>query len=90
MLSVENLTALGENKLHSDKRDVFFWKEDWNTKGDWCERYGRDYALLCATNAPRDDYFTVFLIKNFCGRENRSESEKRRRASTLDSLGMCQ
>lgn len=60
VLSMENLTALGENKLHSDKRDVFFWKEDWNTKGDWCERYGRDYALLCATNAPRDDYFYSF------------------------------
>lgn len=25
-----------------------YWKEDWNTQGNWCGRYGNDYALLCA------------------------------------------
>lgn len=33
MLSVENLTALGENKLHSDKRDVFSGKRIGTQKG---------------------------------------------------------
>lgn len=31
---------------------VIYWKEDWSTRGDWCERYGRDLAMLCAMNAP--------------------------------------
>lgn len=31
---------------------VFFWKEDWSTKGNWCGRYGANYAMLCAANAP--------------------------------------
>ena len=26
--------------------------EDWATQGDWVERYGRRYAMLCAMNAP--------------------------------------
>ena len=26
--------------------------EDWATQGDWVERYGRRYAMLCSMNAP--------------------------------------
>lgn len=29
--------------------------EDWATQGDWCERYGRRDAMLCAKNAPIDN-----------------------------------
>ncbi len=32
-----------------------FWFEDWATQGDWCERYGKSYGILCATNAPIDN-----------------------------------
>lgn len=32
-----------------------YWYEDWATQGDWCERYGRSYAVLCAANAPIDN-----------------------------------
>ncbi len=28
--------------------------EDWKTQGDWVGRYGRQYAILCAVNAPYD------------------------------------
>ncbi len=31
---------------------VLFWKDDWSTKGNWCGKYGQNYATLCATNAP--------------------------------------
>ena len=30
--------------------------EDWSTQGDWVNRYGRRYAMLCAMNAPRDNH----------------------------------
>jgi len=29
--------------------------EDWTTQGDWVERYGRRYAMLCAMNSPWDN-----------------------------------
>lgn len=31
---------------------VAYFHEDWSTQGDWCERYGINYAMLCAMNAP--------------------------------------
>lgn len=34
------------------KSPVIFWKEDWQTQGNWCGRYGREMAALCAANAP--------------------------------------
>lgn len=43
------------DKLKPLSSPVVFWKEDWATQGDWCERYGTHYALLCATDQPRDD-----------------------------------
>ena len=38
--------SLNETKLVGD---------DWTTQGDWVARYGRQYALLAATNSPHDD-----------------------------------
>jgi hypothetical protein len=29
--------------------------EDWSTQGDWVNRYGRRFAMLCAMNAPWDN-----------------------------------
>ena len=29
--------------------------EDWTTQGDWVERYGHRYAMLCAMNSPWDN-----------------------------------
>lgn len=37
-----------------------FWYEDWATQGDWCQRYGRRYALLCAANSPKDNIVFQF------------------------------
>ena len=34
---------------------IVFWKEDWATQGDWCQRYGAHMALLCGTDQPRND-----------------------------------
>ncbi len=36
-----------------------FWREDWATRGDWCGRYGRGLAMLCAANAPYEDVYDV-------------------------------
>lgn len=33
-----------------------FLYEDWATQGDWCQRYGRRYAVLCAANTPMGDF----------------------------------
>ena len=32
--------------------------QDWQTKGDWVGRYGRQYAVLCAAAAPLDQTFS--------------------------------
>lgn len=37
-----------------------FWFEDWSTRGDWCQRYGRRYAILCAANAPKGNVVFQF------------------------------
>lgn len=39
---------------------AFFWSEDWDTRGDWCQRYGRRYAVLCAANAPKGNVVFQF------------------------------
>ncbi len=41
-----------------DQTSVVFWKEDWATQGDWCERYGTHKGVLCATDPPRNDEVT--------------------------------
>lgn len=48
------LAARGETE---DKKDFTscYWYEDWATQGDWCERYGRSYAVLCTANIPIDN-----------------------------------
>lgn len=44
-------------KEDSDNPPAVFWKEDWSTRGNWCERYGTHHALLCGSNAPMSDEF---------------------------------
>ncbi len=41
----------------SPTRDAFFWYDDWTTRGNWCHRYGRSLAVLCAANSPDDVVF---------------------------------
>ncbi len=38
-------------KKQKSAPDAFFAEEDWATRGDWCERYGRRCAILCAVQA---------------------------------------
>ena len=38
-----------------EKFEACYWYEDWATQGDWCERYGRSYAMLCAMNSAMGD-----------------------------------
>lgn len=42
-------------KVKEEDSPVVFWKEDWATQGDWCERYGTHKGLLCATAQPEND-----------------------------------
>lgn len=39
---------------------VTYLHEDWSTQGDWCERYGINYAMLCAMNAPINNVRYLF------------------------------
>lgn len=41
---------------HDDKLTPVYLGEDWATQGDWVGRYGRQYAMLCAMNAPHADH----------------------------------
>lgn len=36
-------------------------KDDWETRGDWFERYGFAFGLLCAANAPRSNLAYPFM-----------------------------
>ena len=37
-----------------------YFGEDWATQGDWVERYGRRYAMLCAMNSPWSNHAISF------------------------------
>jgi hypothetical protein len=39
-----------------------FVGEDWMTKGDWMGRYGREYAVLCASNSPLDVVIPLGMV----------------------------
>ncbi len=45
--------------------------EDWVTQGDWVGRYGRQYAILCAADAPLDQHIhmgdSYFQVQPFIG-----------------------
>lgn len=47
--------------------DVIFYGDDWSTRGDWCHRHGRDYAMLCAANAPWNnvEYFNSLMSMRY-------------------------
>lgn len=46
--------AAGINSVPASQKPgtAIFWFEDWATQGDWCQRYGQRFAVLCAANAP--------------------------------------
>lgn len=47
------LEKLAESNDDKPAANALYWKDDWSTQGNWCGRYGENYALLCAANAPR-------------------------------------
>lgn len=38
---------------------AYFWNEDWSTLGDWCEKHGRDQAILCAMVQGGDMVYSI-------------------------------
>lgn len=42
------VSRLKSMKFPRNAPAAYFWNEDWNTLGDWCEKHGRDKAVLCA------------------------------------------
>ncbi|MDR0609466.1 MAG: hypothetical protein LBG58_05105, partial [Planctomycetaceae bacterium] len=48
-----------------------YYGEDWKTKGDWVGRYGKQYAVMCAANAPFDHNFQYnedfYMVRSFIG-----------------------
>lgn len=57
---IEEIVNLGKYRGNNKNSPALFWKEDWATQGRWCERYGRDFAVLCAAgNIPRDLSMTL-------------------------------
>lgn len=41
-----------EPRLPGDAPWAVFLGDDWETRGNWCERYGQRFAVLCAVYAP--------------------------------------
>lgn len=58
--SVEELQALTQEVQGLQTPHAAPWAQvlddDWNTKGDWMGRYGTRYAMLCAMQAPFDQF----------------------------------
>lgn len=42
----------GAAHLPANRPWAVFLHDDWETKGDWCERYGRIYGRLCGVRTP--------------------------------------
>jgi len=59
--SATTLAAMLSNvrklRAPSPNGSVAYLGEDWRTWGDWVGRYGRRYAILCATQSPASDEF---------------------------------
>lgn len=53
---------LANKGQRTDQKDFIscYWYEDWATQGDWCERYGRSYAMLCAMDSAMGDVENTF------------------------------
>lgn len=53
------LTSDSSSSHKKDTSQAFFWNEDWATKGDWVNSYGKDYSCLCGTHSVvgNDVYF---------------------------------
>jgi hypothetical protein len=70
--TVDAVAAATTRFMMSDKKiqagEAYYLGEDWDTKGDWVGRYGRQYTTLCADRAPlnhdliADARFTVKAI----------------------------
>jgi sugar lactone lactonase YvrE len=72
--TIEALTNSTAQLAKSEKKiqpgEAYYLGEDWDTKGDWVGRYGRQYATLCATRAPLNHEFisdTRFTVNAFMG-----------------------
>lgn len=50
-LTKEGTTPSNQEETNNQGK-ALFWYEDWATQGDWCERYGRKYMVLCAAGGP--------------------------------------
>lgn len=50
-------TIFAQNKTNGEQNLLrcYYMKDDWESKGDWCGRYGLRLALLCAQHAPYGD-----------------------------------
>lgn len=49
---------------------AYYEADDWETRGDWMGHYGRDYAVLCATQSPLNHYVqldTDYQVDGFIG-----------------------
>ena len=49
---------------------AYYEADDWETRGDWMGRYGRDYAVLCATQSPLNHYVQLdpnYQVDGFIG-----------------------
>ena len=83
--TVEELTALTAEvtSLTAALPPVWgtFLHDDWQTKGDWVGRLGRQYAVLCAMDAPLDhtvSYGTHYQIFGNIGPNGRTGERLRR------------
>lgn len=48
-------TIVGSSEKETNSPAAAYLDDDWTTQGDWMGRYGRRYAILCATRAPWND-----------------------------------
>ncbi len=67
---------------------VAYLGEDWRTWGDWVGRYGRRYAILCATQSPASDEFVsdgFYKADGDIGLHHRKDDELRSFIQTVQT-----
>lgn len=67
-----------EPKLPADKPWAVFLGDDWETRGNWCERYGQRSAKLCAVYVPSPEcthtFDFAYFVKGGIGKSARPDA----------------
>lgn len=78
----DELNRLESLRSPKNTSAAYYWNEDWNTLGDWCEKHGRDKVVLCGMAKGQDVTYSLndqIKIEGNVGGDNRTKKDELRR-----------